>query len=435
MDYALSESVQQSIRPGKCSDLYYPDPETAQKQCYRTSQNTRFIQGFQNLSGGSQTLTIPPNNGIQDVVVSMTVGTLPAGSTGYALPRGWGYAMISRISYRYGGSSQYFLSQQQVLQEALRKAPNGFARDDLLALGGAALTNAQLLAGPASAYVWLPLPHCIPSADGKLPPIPSDLLTQQIQITVELVQPITKVYSAVGASGTGPLTSLLAGQFAVQQVLLENQGDALARRVDMSTHALSYPVNFTQQEVTIPLGTQASATSVAATLTGFRSGEVRNIQLWITADADTASAGGQYNPFLWYAPENVIMTYAGEIFARFDGASGPLWNLVNGRITPQVNDVLTRSDLSTQAVVDSWLECPFGQSYDALTAHSMYVSGKPITNGIVNLTFTMPTFQKATTAAAPTTPIALPSGTYTLHCSYEYNAVLLFSAGTAEYVL
>jgi hypothetical protein len=85
--------------------------------------------------------------------------------------------------------------------------------------------------------------------------------------------------------------------------------------------------------------------------------------------------------------------------------------------------------------VDSWLECPFGQSYDPLTAHSMYVSGKPITNGIVNLTFTMPSFQKATTAAAPTTPIALPSGAYTLHCSYEYNAVLLFSAGTAEYVL
>jgi len=435
MDHALAESVQQSIRPGKCSDLYYPDPETAQKQCYRTSQNTRFIQGFQNLAGGSQTLTIPPNNGIQDIVVSMTVATLPSGSTGYALPRGWGYAMISRISYRYGGSSQYFLSGQQVLQEALRKAPNGFARDDLLALGGAALNNAQLLAGPASAYVWLPLPHCIPSADGKLPPIPSDLLTQQIQVTVELISPLTTVYSKVGASGTGPATSLLAGQFAVQQVLLENQGDALARRVDMSTHALSYPVNFTQQEVTIPLGTQSAGTSVAATLTGFRSGEVRNIQMWITADADTASAGGQYNPFLWYAPENVIMTYAGEIFARFDGGSGPLWNLVNGRITPQVNDVLTRSDLSTQAVVDSWLECPFGQSYDALTAHSMYVSGKPITNGIVNVTFTMPQFQKATTAGAPTTPIALPSGSYTLHCSYEYNAVLLFSAGTAEYVL
>ena len=435
MDHALAESVQQSIRPGKCSDLYYPDPETAQKQCYRTSQNTRFIQGFQNLAGGSQTLTIPPNNGIQDIVVSMTVGTLPAGSTGYALPRGWGYAMISRISYRYGGSSQFFLSGQQVLQEALRKAPNGTSRDDILALGGAALANAQLLAGPASAYVWLPLPHCIPTADGKLPPIPSDLLTQQIQVTVELIQPLTRVYSAVSPSGTGPLTSLLSGQFAVQQVLLENQGDALARRVDMSTHALSYPVNFTQQEVTIPLGTQSAGTSVAATLTGFRSGEVRNIQMWITADADTASAGGQYNPFLWYAPENVIMTYAGEIFARFDGGSGPLWNLVNGRISPQVNDVLTRSDLSTQSTVDSWLECPFGQSYDPLTAHSMYVSGKPITNGIVNVTFTMPSFQKATTAAAPTTPIALPSGSYTLHCSYEYNAVLLFSAGTAEYVL
>jgi len=105
MDHALAESVQQSIRPGKCTDLYYPDPETAQKQCYRTSQNTRFIQGFQNLSGGSQTLTIPPNNGIQDIVLSMTLATLPSGSTGYSLPRGWGYSAISRISYRYGKNS------------------------------------------------------------------------------------------------------------------------------------------------------------------------------------------------------------------------------------------------------------------------------------------------------------------------------------------
>jgi len=331
------------------------------------------------------------------------------------------------------GSSQYFLSGQQVLQEALRKSPNGTSRDDLLALGGSALTNTQLLAGPSSAYVWLPLPHCIPTAEGKLPPIPSDLLTQQIQITVELVQPLSSIYSSVSPTGAGPLSSLLSGQFAVQQILLENQGDALARRVDMSTHALSYPCNFTQQEVTIPLGTQSSLSSVSATLTGFRSGEVRNIQMWITADADTS--GGVKNPFCWYAPENVIMTYAGEIFARFDGGSGALWNLVNGRISPQVGDVYTRSDQSQQGVVDNWLECPFGQSYDSATAHSMYVSGKPITNGIVNLTFTMPQFQKATTAGAPTTPIALPSGSYTLHCSYEYNAVLLFSAGTAEYIL
>jgi hypothetical protein len=32
MESSLSESVQQLVRPGKCVDLYYPDPETAEKQ-------------------------------------------------------------------------------------------------------------------------------------------------------------------------------------------------------------------------------------------------------------------------------------------------------------------------------------------------------------------------------------------------------------------
>jgi hypothetical protein len=60
MESSLSESVQQLVRPGKCVDLYYPDPETAHKQCFRTTQNTRYVQQFANLSGGSSVFTIPP---------------------------------------------------------------------------------------------------------------------------------------------------------------------------------------------------------------------------------------------------------------------------------------------------------------------------------------------------------------------------------------
>lgn len=59
----MSESIQQLVRPGKCVDVYYPDPDTAKKQCFRTTQNTRYVQQFANLSGGSSVLTIPPNNG------------------------------------------------------------------------------------------------------------------------------------------------------------------------------------------------------------------------------------------------------------------------------------------------------------------------------------------------------------------------------------
>jgi len=415
------------VRPGRCVDLFYPDPETASKQCFRTTQNTRYVQQFANLSGGSSTLTIPPNNGVQDILLILELPAQGGGIVynGSAIPRAWAYSLIKQVSFRYGGSSQYFLSGQQLLQNALRKTSNSGARDDLYSLGGNAAAAAAAAAGDFAVaqrgYVWLSLPHTIPSADGKLPPLPTDLLTQQVQITVEL-NPIQSVFS-IAATATPTLPSSLSfAEFQVQQVILDNQGDALARRVDMTQNALSFPVEFSQQEVVIPL---ANAVGQNITLTGFRSGECRNIQVWITDDADTS--GNIKNPFKWYAPEDMTMTYAGEVFARFDKGSGALWNLVNGVQSPAVNEVLVADATGglcsiTTPFLGKWMELPFAQTFRDITAHSTYTAGKPITNGIINLTFNL--------------PIGLaPSATQKLHVAYQYNAVLTFSQGTCDYIV
>jgi hypothetical protein len=429
MESSLSESVQQLVRPGKCVDLYYPDPETAHKQCFRTIQNTRYVQQFANLTGGSSVFTIPPNNGIQDVVLTFELpvsGTAGFVANGLAIPSAWGYALIKQVSFRYGGSSQYFLTGQQLLQAALRKCSDAQARDDLFNLGGTAAAGGSAGAGNFSinqrAYCWLPLPHTVPTSEGKLPPLPTDLLTQQVQVTCELY-PIATIFSAAaGATGTPP-SSLTTAEFQVQQVIFENQGDALARRVDMTSHALSYPIEFIQQEVLLPLQDNQRGQNVV--LTGFRSGEVRNIQAWITIDADTT--GALYNPWKWYAPEDVVMTYAGEVYARFDRGSGALWNLVNGKMAPAVNEVLVADGGSGAATITTdflgrWIELPFAQSFDDKTANSTYTAGKPITNGIVNLQFNLP-------------PELSPTTGMKLHISYNYNGVLTFSQGTCDYVI
>jgi hypothetical protein len=52
----------------------------------------------------------------------------------------------------------------------------------------------------------------------------------------------------------------------------------------------------------------------------------------------------------------------------------------------------------------------------------MYTAGKSITNGIVNLQFSLP-------------PDLAPSNTLVLNVSYVYNAVLTFSQGTCDYVI
>ena len=420
MDHTVGESTMQSLIPGKCVDLYYPDPETAEKQCFRTSLNTKFTQQFANLTGGTSVFTISPANGIQDVLLTMLMPNLSGANTGLALPTAWGYALIKQISYRVGGSSQYFISGAQMLQAALKNAPDGASRQALYNLGGQQLSGANFdTAGPNNyAYVWLNLPWTKPASVSKMPPLPTDLLTQQVQITVELY-PIASVFTITGGGSAAP-TALTSALFQVQQVAFENRGDALANRVDMTTHSLSYPCEFVQQELAIPVGNGAATQQVS--LTGFRSGEVKSIQCWLTVNGDVG--GLTVNPLNWYQPNNIIMTYMGDQYAVFPGQSSLLWNLVNGRVIPTVGAPLIAPGGAAGAGLASWAELPFGQSFDTLTDHTMYVSGKEILNGIVQLQFSL--------GADILSNVNIGTGV-TLHVSYIYNSVLVFSSGTADF--
>ena len=415
---SAAHSAQDMVRSGDATDLYYYDHETSKRQCWPTTQNTKYVQQFNNLGGGSSVFTIPPNNGMQDVICSFSFNPLAAGAgNGLALNRGFGYQAIKQVSFRYGGSSQYFLSGDQILQNALRAQPSRETASDLLTLGGAAATGAQLEAGAQYANVVLVLPHATPSGVGKAHPFPSDCLTQQIQITVELFPPSQYFSVAAGSTGTVP-TQLDNATFQVQQVMLNNAGDALARRVDMAENAYSFPAEFVQQKQLIPLQNTASAQSVV--LTGFRSGEVKSIQCWLSRTSDTT--GAVKNPWNWQLPTQIEMTYAGDIYARFDGQSSTLWNLLNGNKYPGAQSInLTDAGgalFTSSSYVTTWVELPFAQTFCDEDAHHMLVHGKPITNGIVNLNIITPTAQSD----------------WVLNCSFVYNTTLLFSQGTCDYV-
>lgn len=420
----MATSVQDMVRPGECVDLYYYDGETAKKQCFPTTQNTKFVQQFQNLTGGSSVFTIPPNMGIQDVVLEMVIAG-QAGQTGISLPRGWGYALIKQVSFRYGGSSQYFLSGAQILQNALRRQTSRSSMDDLLTLGGnfASSGTSPNLTVDQYATVVLTLPHNIPSGVGKAHPLPTDLLTQQVQITVEL-NPISSIYTVnPGGGSSAPPSSLKGAQFVVQQVVMNNQGDALARRTDMSINAYAFPCEFVQQEQVIPVATTGAAQEVV--LTGFRSGEVKAIHCWLTRDED--SAGGAVNPFIWWPLQTVQMTYAGDVYARYENYSSALFALINGNKAPAVDNVVVAAAAppTAAAYLSQWQELPFAQTNVDEDSHYTLVHGKPITNGIVNLNITFdPTLA----------PNNQPTDHWRLHVSYIYNATLLFSQGTCDYV-
>lgn len=422
MNSELTESVQMSIRPGEVVDTYYYGDTNVEKQAYPCVVNQRFVQQFTNLGAGTSQFIISPNQGVSDIVLAMQMPTngsfgLTNDASGSQLVEGWGYALIKSVSVRYGSSAQYFWSGAQIWLQNFFDSETGPKRDQIAALGGNAVVGGQGVAG-AQAFVYLNLPHCSPRADGKPLPLPSDLLVQPIVVTIEL-NPTSAAFIGVAGGGNGTLpTQLAAAQMRVKQELMSDSADLLARRVDMNTHAYTFPLKyFAQQEVqvNIPTGSTSSASPVSVNLTGFRAGEVRNILLWLTKSGDAAAEG----PWYWQQMGNVTLTYNGEIFYQTTAIESQMWNLITDTKESGVNlSVPSAANAGTLSpYLSTWLDIPFSQVNVPYDKESKLVHGKPILNAVVNLSFTTP-----------------DTSAYTLHAVYLYNASLLMSRGSSEYI-
>ena len=429
MQNELTESVQASIRPGEMKDMMYPGETNVEKQAYPAIVNTRFLQTFTNLGQGSSQFVISPNGGVSDIIIQMTT---PTGTyTGAALPSGWGYSLINRISVRYGSSAQYFWSGTQMFLQNVLDAENNPKVDQLLQLGGtAAITTA--IPG-LNAFLYLKLPHNSCRASGKPLPFPSDLLVQPIVVTVELYG-LNQVL--VNQGGTGPVagtpTVLASASLQVKQEMLTDSSDQLARRVDMNSHALTFPLPyFCQQETQIAVTSNGTNDLNSVNLTGFRAGEVKQIVLWLsptssTGIATTGGAGlqtpgsGNYQPLLWQAMSDVQLTYNGEIFNRFDSGSVALWNIVEDQKSSVVGNYTLQNYTATGSTQQNlpYVKCDFSQVSVPWDRESLLVHGKPILNAVVQFQFRAP---------------AASTG-YVLHAMYLYNASLLCSRGSAEYI-
>lgn len=421
MQSELTESVQMSIRPGEVVDTYYYGDTNVEKQAYPCVVNQRFVQQFTNLGAGTSQFVISPNQGVSDIVLYMKMpanGTfgLTNDASGSQLVEGWGYSLVKSVSVRYGSSAQYFFSGPQIWLQNFWDSETGPKRDQLAALGGNAIVGGAGVAG-AEAYVYLNLPHNSPRADGKPLPFPSDLLVQPIVVTVEL-NPISAAFIDSG-SGNGTLpTQLAAAQMRVKQELMQDSADLLSRRIDMNTHAYTFPLKyFPQQEVQVrvPAGSSQASNPVSVNLTGFRAGEVRNVLLWLTKDSDAAAFG----PWYWQQMGDVTLTYNGEIFYQSTSSESQMWNLITDTKESGVNLAVpsTANAPTLSPYLSTWLDVPFAQVNVPYDKESKLVHGKPILNAVVNLTFTTP-----------------DTSAYTLHAVYLYNASLLMSRGSSEYI-
>jgi len=294
---------------------------------------------------------------------------------------------------------------------------NQQSKDDLFSLGGSYITGAGFESANNRAYVFLDLPWCKATSEGMPVPLPSDILGSQVQITVELNSLSDLI--AVNSTGTIPstLTALASGQFQVQQLLMASRDDSLATRENMATHQYVMPVEFVQQEQIVPCANTAAVQTVVAT--GFRAGSVKSIEAWLTLDDDSAVTKRNY--LKWIQPSSITVTYAGDVYARFDNGISQLWNLVNSKSSPYVNGLTVSysGGYSTATEQYGWATLPFAQTYDvADSSEFMLVRRSNVTNGIVNIAFATPT----------------ASANYKLHLSYIYNSSAVFSQSSCEFV-
>ena len=193
----------------------------------------------------------------------------------------------------------------------------------------------------------------------------------------------------------------------------------------MNTHALSVPLKyFAQQEVLIR-NLAAGANSLV--LTGFRAGEVRDIMLWAEPVFPAGSANGAIGSTLWFPLSNTQLLYNGEIFFTSNGNVSQMWNLIEDKKKPayDTTDVNPATGAPGTGYSSSWTLVKFSQV--DVPRDRMYdlVAGKPILNAVVQLQTTLP--------ALPTLG-GVSATSWTLHALYLYNASLLCSRGTTDYV-
>lgn len=431
MQGASTDSVQQVLfREMPDKDIMYADPTNSKTQMIPCTQNTRFTQSLTQLSGGTSVFLIPSTPAqVQDIVLQFQLQAGASGSSSnMALPLGWGYSLIKSISYRIAGSTQYFQSGQQTLIEALARSTDADTQAQIYALGGSAITtDAQFQSNNNYAYCWLSLPWTRASSMGKPIGISSDLLSSQIQITVEL-NPLSSIVS-LGATLTSAnipttLQSLASGQFQVQVVALDSRDDSLAASKPMQDYIYRQPCRFLNQEQSITT-ISSNLSNQTALLTGFRNGTLLEIRAWLTRGADSTQATATaVNPNRTYIPENLQLTYAGNVYTKYDNQSSQLWNLVNGKVPSFVTAATLQyasPSFSNTASNNQygWATLPLAQTYeDATTGNFLVQEGLSVTNGSMQLSFRTPSAQSD----------------WVLRLSYIYSAAICYENGSAEFV-
>ena len=323
----------------------------------------------------------------------------------------------------------YYINSSQNLVQTLALCEDSGKKQDILFLGGQALLSPADWADPnkRTAYVYLRLPHSSPALAGGALPFPTDVLTAPIQLQIDL-EDFGKVISNVGAGDATP-DALSFGAVNFTQVTMQDSQDLIARRFDMSRHALTIPLceSWTQEAVQFPFTSGSTDGTFSLALTGCKAGDLKSLRIWFTQASDTAGPSGIRNPISYYAPTSIQFAINGLIYFTSNGASYLLNQVLRRRTSPSVaGSVISYTGVAPNGTfsagppsAQTWLEVNLAQPYTVgKSSEVALLHGVPVMNSVLSLSGSMPALNAA----------------YTCNVEYDLNCSWMASRGSAEFV-
>jgi hypothetical protein len=414
---ASGSMLDKALAVASNENIYYYGSKTMKKQSIPTVQRTNFVQNLAATSGGQSVITISPDAGVSHIILGLKL-TAPSGDltySGLALAKAWAYQAIDFIQWRYGSSSLFQKSGQQLLIETIATAGNPTEANSLLDLAGNALLVPSDFDGDQLfAYAVIPLPHCGASSGSEVPnPFPSELLNAPINITISLKRQVDLF--AVSPQLINPVypAGFDEAYLQVRQVNPIDRGQLMTISPNVS---YAFPTTFYQQVNSVSLSSTSDPQEIV--LTGFRSGSCKGIHCWLVDTAD----GVNYNGFV--LPRDMELSYAGNVIHRYKGVSSQIMDTLYTDVPSYFNNSILTADASPATtwsatdVISSWTHFPLQQRFEQLSAEFTSVSGLGIANGVMNL--------RLTTPSAKTT--------WRLFFVPYYDVALMFNNGNCEYV-
>jgi hypothetical protein len=231
--------------------------------------------------------------------------------------------------------------------------------------------------------------------------------------------------SSVPAAPTPTALSYAAVNFT--QVTMQDAGDLVARRFDMSKHALTIPLpeGWTQEELQFPF-TSGGDGSFQLSLTGCKAGDLKKLRIWFSDPIYEQGAGNVILPNYWQTPTQLTFAINGLIYQDSRNGSYMLTNVLRRRVPPVVtySDIIppvapSGAPFTTADLTSMWAEIDLAQPYAIGNSQEVaLVHGVPVMNSVLNLTGVMP----------------LTAHAYVCHVEYVLNCSWMASRGSAEFI-